>query len=71
MKKQSEFCNSCNKDMVSEDGEHLMIGFKCSFINKSNVLEDSFIKKQFGVYDPYKVYAICYECWFKAMGIKP
>lgn len=48
-----------------------MTGYHFQMNLKTNSPSKEFIQKQLGEYKLNHCYDICWECWFKSLGVKP
>ena len=62
-------CSVCGKDMVNPRTGAAFIGIHLEcLIDEDNTEDLEFYEKQLGAYVGLKA-AVCWECWFKSMGI--
>ena len=64
-------CNVCGKEVEykNEKGETIFIS-GIQFIVDCKNLPKEFVQKNLGKYEIGKEYNVCFECWFKSLGIK-
>jgi len=63
-------CSVCGKDLLNKNKKKnnsigIMINVNCT--KKKDI---SYMKKQLGKYKLGKDYYVCWECWFKSLGVK-
>jgi len=64
-------CHACGKEMTSEKtgSSYIAVCLNVDFEAESKE-KKSFIQKQLGKYEIGKDYCVCFECWYKSLGIK-
>lgn len=66
---KSILCDSCGKEMFSESLDFSLVGVEmsCKIPPRDDGQDEErkdFVAKQFGKYEPGRVYRFCWECWF-------
>lgn len=70
-------CDACSKviDRLPEETEATKETWTSPglrvVINGGGEAADAYMKRQMGPYQLNREYNVCWECWLKAMGVKP
>ena len=64
-------CSCCGKGLETKHGDTLTGASFNINIKDNTTFSKEFVKKQLGPYKEKFNYNLCFECWFKSMGIKP